>query len=113
MVRQFVRSFASVAALLNNRLRKDQLAEFLSLDRTDVTELKTFKSVFIQLPVLALPNTNGHFTLDTKACDVQIGCVYVDKRQDYTAKPLSHWSRTLKDTGPEYYTTQTELLAIV
>lgn len=63
--------------------------------------------------VLALPYGGGQFTLDTDACNVQIGCVLLQDQPDQTKRPVDYWSRSLTSAKRAYDTTHKECLAIV
>lgn len=74
----FKPNFASRAALLYKRLRIDQKANFLPLDEVDEDEhaaLQTLKVALIKPLILRLPNEDGHLTIDTDTCGVQIDFV--------------------------------------
>jgi hypothetical protein len=63
--------------------------------------------------VLALPQNEGPYILDTDASTEQIGCCLL---QEYTAgnkHPIWFWSRSLNAAERNYSTTEKECLAIV
>lgn len=67
----------------------------------------------ISTPVLALPYTGGHNTLDTDACNVQVGCVQLQEQPDSTKILAAYWSPSLAKVERAYNTTQKECLAIL
>lgn len=73
--RRFVLNFARLAAPSNDKLRKDQPKTFGSLNEKERESMNSLKYALISPPVLALPNVAEHMTLDTDACNVQVGCV--------------------------------------
>lgn len=75
--------------------------------------METLKSLLINPPILALARTDGHFTIDTDACDTQIGCVLLQRPPDDTNRPIGYWSRTLSDPEKKLSTTHRECLAVV
>ena len=64
-------------------------------------------------PVLALPKYGRPYTLDTDACDYQVGCVLLQLQEDNTLRPVGYWYRTLTKAEKNYSTTEKECLAIV
>lgn len=78
-----------------------------------MTAMNELKNALISPPVLALPNFTGHITLDTDACNVQVGRVLLQKQRDETVRPVGSWSRALNDTKKQYDTTHRKCLAIV
>lgn len=102
--------FARIAALLKKRLQKYQPIGFSPLDETKLYALKTLNTALVQPPVVELPHANGHLSLDTDVCDVQVGCVLLRMQQDDTLKPVRYWSRSLNDAKRKNDTTQKECL---
>lgn len=78
-----------------------------------MNSLNTLKDALSSPPVLALLNSTGNMTLETDACDVQVGRVLLHQQPDETTKPIRWWSRFLTDAESKYDTTQWECLAIV
>lgn len=64
-------------------------------------------------PVLALLNSTSHLTLNTDACDVQIGCVVLQEQPNKTFMPIEYWSMSLINAERKYDTTRRWFLAIV
>lgn len=48
---------------------------------------------------------------DKDACDIQIGCVLLQKQQDEMTRPSGYWSHSLTSAECVYDTTQREYLA--
>lgn len=48
------------------------------------------------LPILAIFGKEGRYTIDTDACDHQLGSVLLEKLEDNVAKPLGYCSKILK-----------------
>jgi len=71
--RQFVPTFAEIAAPLHALTVKNQKFEWTSQCERVFT--KQLKYALISLPILAMPNDTDPFLLDTDACDVNIGAV--------------------------------------
>lgn len=64
-------------------------------------------------PVLALSGSTGQITLDTNACNVQAGCVLLQKQLVKKTEPAEDWTCSLTKTELKCDTTQHEYLAIV
>lgn len=88
VLRRFVPNFAQIAALLNKKLRKNQLIHFESLNKSEIDALKMSKHNLLSLPILALSTPTGYYTLDTDACDKLIGCVLLQDQLEGPAKPM-------------------------
>ncbi|CAG2247528.1 unnamed protein product [Mytilus edulis] len=70
------------------------------------------KQKLISSPILAYPNMEGKFVLDTDACDNGIGAV-LSQIQNGEEKVIAYASKTLNNAQRKYCTTYKELLAIV
>lgn len=71
--RRFSSSFARLAASLNTKLRKDQPETFRPFNKGELTYMLSLMNALISAHILTLPKSTGHVTLDTNACDIQIG----------------------------------------
>jgi len=111
--RRFVPNFARVSAPLNDKLRKGEPARFAGLTDEETTAFDRLKDLLTSPPILALPRADGHFTLDTDACDRQVGCVLLQAQPDDQMRPVGYWSRTLTAPERNYSTTERECLAVV
>lgn len=106
-------SLATIAALLNKQLRKDQPAEFSPLGKNKLSALVTINIALILLLVVTLPNANWQLTLDISVCDVQVRCDLYPMLQNETLKPIKYWFCFLKNAKRKHCTTQEECLEIV
>jgi len=70
------------------------------------------KYALISSPILAMPNDNDPFLLDTDACDVSIGAV-LSQVQGGVERVIAYRSRSLSKPERKYCVTRKELLAIV
>ena len=61
-------------------------------------------------PILALPNDEGTYVIDTDASDVGLGAVL--SQQFGTEKVIAYASRTMNAAESKYETTRKELLAL-
>lgn len=98
-------------APLNKQLQKCQPVGSSPLDETELSALEAFKTAHIQPPVLAVPDANGPHTLDRNACDVQIGCVLLQKQHGDTLKPIGYWFCSFNVAERKYNPTQREWIA--
>lgn len=69
---------------------------------------QAFKNALTSAPVLALPNFNLHFTVETDACDVGIGVVIMKKGQ-----PIAYLSKGLSPQHQTIHVYDKELLALI
>lgn len=86
-----------------------------------VSNLKWEKLRYLEIPkdaslllhVLLHGNSQNPNTLIMDACDVETGCVIIQKQADKVVSESKYWSRLLIDTEGPYGTKQTECLAMV
>jgi len=76
---RFVHNFAKIAAPLNAIARKNQ--RFQWSDDAQVS-FDTLKDAMITAPILAMPNDNDEYTLDTDASDLAIGVYFHKNRKE-------------------------------
>ena len=107
--RRFVKGYASIAAPLHSLTKKDQ--SFKWTEETQ-TAFESLKEALTSPPILAMPDDNGEFVLDTDASDHTIGAV-LSQIQDGTEKVIAYASRSLDKREVNYCITRKELLAIV
>ena len=109
--RKHIRSFATIAAPLNALTKKN--AKFI-FDEQCEKAFQTLKDKLCTDPiVLAYPNKEGTFVLDTDASLYGVGGVLSQLQDDGQEKVISYASRTLSKTQQNYCTTMRELLAAV
>lgn len=75
--------------------------------------MNSFHENLISPPILELPYAGGHYTLDTNAHDLQVGCARLQNQLDKTNKSVGYWSRCLIKAEKSYGTMQREFLVIV
>ena len=107
--RKFVKDFATKAAPLH-WLTKDD-AEYVWDDRC-ASAFKLLKTALTRSPVLAYPDPNVEFILDTDASSCGIGAV-LSQTYDGVERVVAYYSRSLSSSERNYCTTRRELLAIV
>ena len=107
--RRFVKDYSHIANPLNKLLKKDQRFVWNEECQMAFDKLKLALS---SPPILALPNDNDLFILDTDASEFSIGCV-LSQVQDGDEKVIAYAGRTLNKNEVNYCVTRKELLAIV
>jgi len=107
--RRFVPTFAEIAAPLHVLTMKNRKFEWTTQCDHAFTKLKY---ALISSPILAMPNDNDSFLLDTDACDVSIGAV-LSQVQGGVERVIAYASRSLSKPEKNYCVTRKELLAIV
>jgi hypothetical protein len=104
---KFVSHFADVARPLHQLTEKN--CEFAWTEKSP----KSFEKLKqLSTPILAFPNLDGEFRLDTDASDCAIGAV-LSQMQESTEKVIAYFSCTLTRAERNYCVTRKELLAVV
>ncbi|CAN8067637.1 unnamed protein product [Agarophyton chilense] len=111
--RRFVKSFARIAAPLNSKLEKNKPFNFETLTDTEHEAFEKLRQRLIRPPILAISRQDMPYVLDTDACDIQVGCVLLQKQPDGDLLPIGDWSRSLNKAERSYSTTERECLAVV
>ena len=107
--RRFVRDFATIAAPLNALTRKN--AKFVWSSDAQ-RSFEALKVALTSPPVLAMPQDQGEFILDTDAAQASIGAV-LSQVQAGEERVVAYASRTLDRREQNYCVLRRELLAIV
>ena len=79
-------------------------------------QLKAFeqlKEALITPPILTLPRLGLPLSVDTDACEYQVGCALMQMHEDGNRHPIGYWSRSLNCAERNYSTTEKECLAVV
>ena len=105
--RRFIESFAKIAAPLHNLTRKDVEFEWT---KDCQTALETLKGKLVAAPVLAYPNFDIDFTLETDVSYQGLGAVLSQRLADLK---LAFASRALSPPEKNYSVTELETLAVV
>ena len=107
--RRFVKDYSKIAGPLNNLLKKNRSFVWSEDCQTAFEELKARLQ---QPPILALPNDEDMFILDTDAADSSIGAV-LSQKQEGMEKVIAYAGRTLSANERNYCITRKELLAVI
>ena len=111
--RRFIPNFARVAAPLNSLLRKGEAFRLPSPNEEQTEAFETLRSSLISPPILRLPQEGQEFSVDTDACDKQIGCALMQVQEDGKRYPIGFWSRSLTAPERNYSASERECLAVV
>ncbi|XP_033230383.1 uncharacterized protein LOC117181620 [Belonocnema kinseyi] len=103
--RKFIRNFSTIAKLLTELTKKNQLFNCTS---TCETSFKSLKDALCSAPVLRYPDFKDTLTLTTDASNVGLGAILSQQ-----GHPVCYISRTLNNPERNFTTTKEELLAIV
>ena len=107
--RRFVKDFSSLASPLYSLMKKD--VDFVWTDDCQQAFVELKKRLMNE-PILALPQNDKTYILDTDASDYGLGAV-LSQQQDEGEKVIAYASKTLSRAEQKYETTRKELLAIV
>ena len=75
--------------------------------------LQKLKGLLIEAPVLAFPEFDRGFLLDTDASGVGLGAVLAQKQNDGSVRPVAYASRTLQLHEQNYGVMELEALGVV
>ena len=108
--RRFVRDFATIARPLHRLTEKTAKFEWTSAcDEA----FQTLRQKLCTAPVLAFPNFDSRFILDTDASNSGIGAVLSQEDADGNEHVVAYASRSLSKAERRYCVTRRELLAVV
>ena len=107
--RRFVKDFAAIAGPLHALTGKNVRFQWTTACQESFDELKRR---LISSPILAMPQDEGHYKLDTDASNEAIGAV-LSQVQDGQERVVAYASRLLTAPEKNYCVTRRELLAIV
>jgi len=107
--RRFVRDFSIIASPLYGLMKKGTYFVWTDECQEAFDELK---HRLVTGPILALPENEGCFILDTDASDSGMGAV-LSQQQSGVEKVIAYASRTMTNAEKKYETTRKELLAVV
>ena len=108
--RRFIPGFAKIAKPLHGLTTKNAPFDWTPKCETAFT---TLKSKLITPPVLAYPNFEKDFTLETDASILGLGAVLAQLQEDSKSHPVAYASHALNRSEKNYSITELETLAVV
>lgn len=83
----FILNFSFVAAPLNQEFCKEKLPRVKILSVNGKSAVETLTLLLANLSVLDLLRADVYLTIDTDACDPQLGCALIEEQRDRTIRP--------------------------
>jgi hypothetical protein len=111
--RRLFAGYAKIAHPLNQLLRKEENLQLGELRQEQLEAFEKLCQKLLDPPILELPRAEGNFTLDTDASNYKIGCTLLQYQPDGSRHPIGYWSRGLKISEKNCFTTEQDCLAIV
>ena len=108
--RRFVKDFANIAKPLHRLTEKSCKFHWTNVCQTAFDDLR---HRLVSAPILAFPDHNQEFILDTDASDDGIGAVLSQIQDDGAEHVIAYASRILTKPERRYCVTRRELLAVV
>ena len=113
--RHFIKGFTNIAAPLydlTSRENKDKKSEHLDLPPEAREAFDHLKAVCLQAPILAFPDFNKPFLLETDASGKGLGAVLSQKQSDGQYHPITYASQIMSETEQRYHSNKQEFLAL-
>ena len=113
--RRFIKGFANIAAPLYDlvsREHKDKKSKAVMFTPEALTAFETLKEKCVKAPVLAFPDFQKPFLLETNASGKGLGAVLSQKQDDGCYHPIAYASRVLNETEQRYHSNKQEFLAL-
>ena len=113
--RHFIKGFAKIAAPLYNLTsgnNKDKKSEHVDLSPEACEAFDCLKAACLQAPILAFPDFNKPFLLETDASGRGLGAVLSQKQADGQYYPIAYASRIMNETEQRYHSNKQQFLAL-
>ena len=113
--RCFIKGFAKIVAPLYDLTsgeNKDKKLEHVDLSREAWDSFEHLKAACLQAPILAFPDFNKPFLLETDASGRGLGAVLSQKQADGRYHPIAYASRIMNETEQRYHSNKQEFLAL-
>ena len=113
--RHFIKGFAKIAAPLYDLTsgdNKDKKSEHVDLSPEAREALDHLKAACLQAPILAFPDFNKPFLLETDASRRGLGAVLSQKQADGWYHPIAYASQVMNETEQRYHSNKQEFLAL-
>ena len=113
--RCFIKGFAKIAAPLYDLTsgeNKDKKSEHVDLSPEAWEAFERLKAACLQAPILAFPDFNKPFLLETDASGRGLRAVLSQKQADGQYHPIAYASRVMNATEQRYHSNKQEFLAL-
>ena len=113
--RHFIKGFARIAAPLYDLTsgdNKDKKSEHVNLSPEAHEAFNRLKAACLQAPILAFPDFNKPFLLETDASGRGLGAVLSQKQVDGWYHSIAYASRVMNETEQRYHSNKQEFLAL-
>ena len=113
--RCFIKGFAKIAAPLYDLTsgdNKDKKSEHVDLSLEAREAFDCLKAACLQAPILAFPDFNKPFLLETDASGRGLGAVLSQKQADGRYHPIAYASCIMNETEQRYHSNKQEFLAL-
>ena len=113
--RCFIKGFAKIAAPLYDLTsgdNKDKKSEHVDLSPEALEAFDCLKAACLQAPILAFPDFDKPFLLETDASGRGLGAVLSQKQPDGWYHPIAYASRVMNETEQRYHSNKQEFLAL-
>lgn len=106
-------NYTRIAAPLDRKPQKDQQKKFELWNDKEWQGITKLHEKFRSPPILALPYAEEHYTLPTKICDLQFGCILLQKQSKNAKKAIGYRYRSHTKAEKTYDATERECLESV
>ena len=113
--RRFIKGFAQIAAPLYDIISGEDNAKKTERVELSVEALDAFnrlKEACLKAPILAFPDFDRSFLLETDASGKGLGAVLSQKQDDGRYHPIAYASRVMNGTEQRYHSNKKEFLAL-
>ena len=113
--RHFMKGFAKIAAPLYDLTsgdNKDKKSEHVDLSPEALETFDCLKAACLQAPILAFPDFDKPFLLETDASGRGLGAVLSQKQADGRYHPIAYASCVMNETEQRYHSNKQEFLAL-
>ena len=113
--RQFIKDFAKIAEPLHDYTRRDLLKkkkESLTLNKEAKEAFNVLKKAVMAAPVLAYPDPNKEYLLETDASKLGLGAILLQKQLDSRNHHVAFSSQALRGAEHKYHSTKLEFIAM-
>ena len=113
--RHFIKGFAKIAAPLYDLTsgdNKDKKSEHVDLSPEALEAFDHLKAACLQAPILAFPDFDKPFLVETDASGKGLGAVLPQKQADGWYHPIAYASPVMNETKQRYHSNKQEFLAL-